>query len=835
MTRLRLIIFSLFLFSLMPVLNAQNVLTGVVKDDAEGFPIPYVKVTVNVLGQPIATNEKGEFNITIPKETATITFDVVGYNQEVRTITFSSKKRKINLEVRMVPSAQVLDAAVIQSDKYETKVEVATSSIAVLKPKSAEGRNVTTADALINTVGGIAVVDNEPQIRGGSGFSSGMGSRVMILLDDMPLLRPDAGRPMWAFIPMENVEQVDIIKGAASVVFGSSALTGAINVHSAYPHLKPKTKVTIYGGIYSKPENKNETSWNHRNPVKYGASFMHSRIIKKNFDFVIGGEFFNDEGYIGPEEKVEETRNTDGRVDGHVVENRGKFGTRGKYETRGRLNFNTRYRFEKVKGLSISLNGNFMYDENAQSFFWNDGFDNKYRSYKGSLSYFKDFTFYLDPTVKYVGAKGSVHSFNNRILYSDNQELSGSQSARSLMVFDEYQYNKSFKKIGLSLIAGANNTYCASYGAVFNGIKGDDTPVGLYSDNFSIYTQLEEKLLKNKNLTLQLGGRWEFYKLYGADVKSEFQQKPIFRAGINYQVNKSKTSFRASIGQGFRFPSIGEKYIAISVGQYGFYPNPNLKSETSWNAEIGIMQPFMVSRFRGMIDVAVYDQEFKDFIEFSMGQWGSTGSIMERMGFMYLNIGPARISGVDVNFMGEGKIGKDVSYNISLSYTYSHPATKDKDYVYYTHPSTGKEFTFNNSSSDTSRDVLKYRIEHMAKGDLEFVFFKKFNVGVSVNYYSQMKNIDKFFFEYDGANPNNSEIRNKMYSKMDLPFYGFYQYYQTHKNGSITLDARIGYTFEEKVTVTFIVKNILNASYCLRPMYMEPLRTFNIQFVYDLN
>ena len=148
-------------------------------------------------------------------------------------------------------------------------------------------------------------------------------------------------------------------------------------------------------------------------------------------------------------------------------------------------------------------------------------------------------------------------------------------------------------------------------------------PLRANSDNISLYAQLEEKLLKNKNLTLQFGARWEFYKLWskdGIDIQNAFENKPVFRAGINYQLNKSKTSFRASIGQGYRYPSIGERYIAIAVGKYGFYPNPNLQSENSWNAEVGIMQPFMAGSFRGMVDIAGYNQEFKNFIEFCVGQ-----------------------------------------------------------------------------------------------------------------------------------------------------------------------------------------------------------------------
>lgn len=834
MMKIRHLIFILLIFGVGDLFS-QNVVSGIVTDGNAENPLPYVRVTAKYLDaakeialEPVFTDDKGHYSLQIPKDNCTLFFEFMGYAKETRVITFMPKKRNVTQNVKLYSTAMVLDAAQISTSKYEKDVEKSTSSIVNVKPKQLETRNIVNASEAINTAGGIAVVDNEPQIRGGSGFSSGMGSRVMILLDNMPLLRPDAGRPMWNFIPMEGIEQIDIMKGAASVVFGSSALTGAINVLTAYPRSKPTTKVNAHFGIYDKPQNVNETSWNGRNPVKYGISFLHSRIIKKNFDFVIGGEFFNDEGYIGPEEKIAETRAKNGS-------------TSGKYEMRGRLNFATRYRFEKVKGLSISLNGNFMYTQNAQSFFWNDGFDNKYRSYKGSLSYFNDFTFYVDPSVRYISPRGFVHSFNNRVIYSDNAEVSGAQSARSVSVYDEYQLNKGFKKVGgndkvdMNIVAGVINQYTNSNGAVFNGVKGSNKPASISSDNISVYGQWEGKFLSQKNLTLQFGARWEFYKMYGDIDPQKWENKPVFRGGINYQIPKSKTSFRASIGQGFRFPTIGEKYIAISVGQYGFYPNPNLKSESSLNMEIGIMQPFMIGEaFRGMIDVAAYDQEFDNFIEFSCGLWGTTGGLLDKLGFMYLNTGPARISGIDITFGGEGKIGPHVTYNLMLTYTFSNPVTKNRDGVFYVHPTNGTEYTFLTQSSDTTRNVLKYRIEHMFKGDVEFTFYKTISLGFSVTYLSAMKNVDNIFYDYDGANPEHTESQNATLKSLDLPFYGYYQAFEQLKKGTWVLDARISAKIKN-CTLSFVVKNLLNKSYFIRPMYMEAPRTFNFQFTYDLH
>lgn len=811
--------FSLFFLMIFTLSNAQNVLKGTITDENSELPVPFAKIEIACEGRMASADEHGNFSIKIDRDTCEIIFSQTFYDVIKREVIFGPASREIPVNIILRKTTH-LKQVTITASKYETDPAKSTNTILVLSPKTAENRNFNTVDALLNTAAGVAVVDNEPQIRGGSGFSSGMGSRVMILLDNMPMLRPDAGRPMWTFIPMEDVEQIEVLKGAASVVFGSSALTGAINVHTAYPRNKPRTKVTLFGGVYSDPNPSGkepyQASWNHQNPVKYGVSFLHSRVIKKRFDLVFGGEFYNDQGYIGPEEKVSTTRDKDSS-------------TIGKYEKRARLNFATRYRFQKVAGLSVSLNGNFMYSDNAQSFFWYDANENRYRTYAGSLSKFEDFTFYVDPTITYMRGDDEVHTFRNRLMYSNNVESTGAQTAKSFSSFNEYQYNKEIKRYAFKIVAGAMNNYVISDGRVFSGDVYSDDTLKMTSNNFAFYAQLEKSFFKKKQLTILLGGRWEFYDMNGVS-----ENKPIFRTGINYQLDKTKTAFRASFGQGYRFPSIGEKYIAISVGRYGFYPNPDLVSEKSWNLEAGVMQPFRLFDFQGIFDIAFFTQRYDNYIEFAMGMWGTQGSIMDRIGFKYLNIGPARINGIDFSVMGEGKISKNITYTLNFSYTFSSPVSLDPDYVYFNDTVTKREYSFNTSSLDTTRNVLKYRIEHMAKFDLAFTFAKKFTIGLSANYFSAMKNIDKFFFDYDIENPNlNKNHVNALKAYGDLPFCGYYNYFYDNLKGSLVFDVRVSMEIR-KVTLSFIVKNLMNKSYTLRPMYIEPPRTFNFQIVYNI-
>ena len=103
----------------------------------------------------------------------------------------------------------------------------------------------------------------------------------------------------------------------------------------------------------------------------------------------------------------------------------------------------------------------------------------------------------------------------------------------------------------------------------------------------------------------------------------------------------------------------------------------------------------------------------------------------------------------------------------------------------------------------------------MFKGDLE-IGFKRFGLGGSIRYNSQMKNIDKIFIGglLDFAFP---------------PGLGIGDYRKYHHSGDWIADARIEYTPTKDLQLLFIVKNVMNHIYMQRPADMQPPRTFVLQ------
>ncbi len=799
-----LFIFFLFLFLIpLPTLAQLSVIKGKVTDEKTTDPLPYVNIGIK--GQTTGTfsDSNGSYRLELPKGDYDLIISSVGYEKMSKHIHVDGA-RSYTVDLNLTNISQELGTVVVSASKYAQKIQESISSIEVLKARSIEIGNLPSADKAIDKMPGITIVNNEPQIRAGSGFSSGLGSRVMVMVDEVPLLRGDAGRPDWALLPIDDVDQIEIVKGASSVVFGSSAINGAINVRTAWPKDEPVTKIITFLGAYSKPDRKYATPWTGMNPLVYGISLTHSQKFD-NIDLAGGISYYKDQGYIGgtPEDKVADT-----------VFNKGQYNSRVKFY------FNSRVRSKKVDGLSYGINGNFMFQENAETYFWYDADTNIYRSFPGSLSRFKIFTFYVDPFIKYYAKNGDVHTLKNRVYYLNSDGLYN-QSSLSITVFNEYQYTHKFdlKKAGqLILVAGVANTFSYAFGKVFSGaLAPDGTPTmgenGTYTaENFAAYAQLEAKFFKR--LSVLFGGRWEYYHL--ADLT---ESKPIFRAGLNLQAAKS-TYLRLSVGQGYRVPSIGERYITTTSGNFGFYPNPDLAPESSVSYEVGFKQLFKIGKFAGMFDIAGFYENYENYVEFNFGYWGKNPNPTKDVGFKFFNTGPARIYGIDASVAGEGDLSKNLNLSFMVGYTYSVPEALDPNYIFYVNPNNAKNsLTYLNTSSDTSGHILKYRVQSLLKADVQ-ITWKRFSTGFGGRYYSYMKNIDKFFYDI---------LDGQMFGVKT----GIKKYREEHNSGTFIVDYRVSYALRS-FKFSVIVNNLMNTEFSLRPLTIEPPRMTQLQVIYKI-
>lgn len=837
----KLLITTLFSAVFTIVAIAQNgTVKGKVADNKTNEGIP--GATIQDVANPsigAASNIDGEFTLSLPAGKYSLIVKSISKRPITKTVTVTAGET-INLNFIMEDEAQNIGIVVVSESKYAKPVEQIVSTIDVIKPTIVENKATTSMDQAMQQAPGVAIVDGEAQIRGGSGYSFGAGSRVMVLIDDLPILSGDAGRPSWGLFPIENIEQIEVVKGASSVLYGSAALSGAINIRTAYPRDTPTTKVTLMTQVYDFPQKR--TSFYNGNDLFFSSNvnFLHSRRIGA-LDMVVAANMFKDTGFKG-REVADTILNYNSGIGGTVyvpkVKDTGPNGEivlrdpRQSFEQRARGNFNLRYRNQKVIGLNYGVNGLIQYSESAGNLLWlnsqQDGpTPGLYYSYPGSNTLTKQTTYAIDPFLNYSNDMGSTHRVRMRS-YGQNNNNDGGRANKFDLIFGEYQYTKRFSAADSTSrgFGGEIARFFTEKASVTGGVMGTSTKgeAALYegnengdgkstSSNAALYVQYENRY--RDRLTFILGARYEFFK-----INDQTGNKPVVRAGFNYKLSRKgifrETYIRGSYGQGYRFPTIAEKYIRTNLGAIAIYPNTDLQPENSWNAEIGIKQGIKIGKgFVGYLDVAYFHQRSFNTIEFTFGPWGTTGSVLDDIGFRSLNIGTTETKGVDISLMGTGKIG-NVTVNTLLGYTYMDPRALEPEKQIATFDPLfqtvfGIDPTYKGTSSDKSGG-LKYRFNHLVKADVEFVY-KRLMVGASCRYNSYMKNIDIIFEKLD-----------------PLLNYGLQDFRSKHNKGDYIIDARIGMDIARHSRVSFVVNNALNRVYTLRPLDIAAPRTFAVQY-----
>ncbi len=807
--------------------NAQEdgIINGQVVDAKTGQPLIGANVVVDD-STGTATDIDGNYTITIRPGVHKILTRFLGCQSKTQSVTIAAGE-KLTLNVSLEEVAEELGTVVVSAGKFEQRIEEVTVSMTVIDPDLVENKGTTNMETAINQAPGVQIIDSEPQIRSGSGYSFGAGSRVMIMVDDLPILSGDAGRPSWNFLPVENLEQIEIIKGASSVLYGSAALSGVINIRTAYPKDEPQSKINVYSGIYDNPKRKHAIYWDDSNPMFTGMNFFHSRKIG-NLDLVIGGNMFGDNGYVGPAPetlKVKKYKTNSALINGqpilitksdttfeHVSQNVGEF------ENRIRLNANLRYRHPKIEGLNFGINFNSMYSRTAGTLLMLNTDTGMYRSFPGAITKTLKKVFNIDPFMNYYGSKGGKHSVRTRVYYVDNANTNN-QANQSTLYYGQYQYQKKFVKFkDFVVTAGLMGTSSKSNSELYRG-NAEGSPIN-FSRNYAFFTQLDKKYWDR--LTISLGTRYEGFEINDTDKEA----KPVFRSGVSARILK-ETYVRASYGEGFRFPVIAEKYIRTSVGPMVIYPNEDIVSEKSWNAEIGIKQGVKAGKFYGYLDVAAFQQEITNAIEFNFGLWGAKDDELKGMGFRSINVGLARIRGIDVSLVGKGEIGP-FEVQILAGHTFTKPvAMTPNDTVALGLPNAffadTMYITYKNSSSDTVGNLLKYRFQHLTKIDIN-IFYKKFAFGFSLRYNSFMKNVDKVFEDLDTYEGNTFAFAGTMET-------GIYEYRRARGGkGDHVMDTRIMYKLNKTTKVSLIVNNLLNREYMIRPLNIESPRTGQLMF-----
>ncbi len=775
----------LLLLLVLPVYGLSQI-TGTITEKASKDPVFGAKIIASS-GEKALSDIDGQFTISPKEYPVTLIISA----QTMTTDTMLVEKPG-NYNIAMTETVQEIKTVVVTAGRRDQDVEDVPISMEIIRPELFDNKGLVDLEQAVDQSPGVFAMDGQVSIRGGSGFAYGAGSRVLLLWNGIPIISGDAGDAKWNTVPIECANQIEVIKGASSVLYGSGALNGIISLSEREPTTKGELRAKIQSGVYDNPRRASLRWWN-RNPMFYQGEVYYGKMYKK-FGYTISVNGFKNDGY-----------------------------KQGEIENRGRVTGTLFFRPEKIKRMKVGIGYNVQFQETGNFIIWrSDTF--AYTPSGGAdlndpastLTVNKGLTMNLDPYVKFYDKKGNLHSLKTRYYYVDRDNITNeSQSTTSGIIYGDYQFQRKWNKgtVLTSGITGIRND-------VTSNLFGDH-----YSNNAALYTQFEKRFNK---FDITGGVRFEYFEQDGQRGDSDFYFRedstglklpvyPILRLGMHYELFKF-THLRASFGQGIRYPSVAERYTQTSVGALNIFPNPSLRPETGWAAEVGVKQVVKIGdNWKGLIDVAGFVNQYDNMMEFTFGvyvpdsvtlisldptAWNYLGNFA---GFQAQNAEKARISGLEFSFNSQGSIG-DVGVTSLLGYTYMQPISLNSDSAYVA--------TF----SDSATTMLKYRFNHLVKADIELKW-KGISLGFSARYNSFMSNVDKTFVEgVPLADGTEVQI---------LP--GLKQYREENNTGNLVFDARLGYDFLKNYRVGFAVSNLLNTEYVSRPGDVQPPRTFLLQ------
>lgn len=792
-----LVIIPLLLLLLLPLTSVSQI-KGRVLVKESGEPISGALISSSEL-KTTHTDFYGNFELPVTS------FPIILITSKSPFLNDTLEVREnTELTIYLQLPVRTMETVVVSAGRRSQKVEEVTVSMEILKPALINNKGITDLEQAVNQSPGVFAMDGQVSIRGGGGYAYGAGSRVLLLWNGIPMVSPDVGDVKWNAIPMENASQIEIIKGASSVLYGSGALNGVISMSEKDPSRKGELSTKVQSGIYDNPK-RASLKWWSKNPTFQSGDVYYGKMHKQvGYTFSING--FTTDGY-----------------------------RKGEVEDRARLGGSIVFRPEKIPQLKAGLFYNAQYQYTGNFILWESD-SLGYIAQGGmepmasgsTLSYQKSIRLNVDPYLKFTDKFRNKHELKTRYYLVTTGDLTNIYaSSKAESYYANYQFQRQWKDRH-TLSAGLTSTTNTVLSAVF----GDHL-----SQNVAAYGQYE---MKWKKFDFSAGTRLEYFELDGKQGDSEFYFGkdtasaisspiyPILRAGLHYAITKS-THLRTSFGQGVRFPSVAERYAATSSGGVVIFPNPRLDPEKGWAAELGIKQVLKLGDWVGMIDLAGFVNQYSQMIEYTFGFYNpnnfeqlipTSGSadqdtlfalinsgipIESLLGFQAQNAEKARISGFEFSFNSSGKL-RNVEVVSLVGYTYMNPISLNKDSMYL--------ITF----SDPESGILKYRFRHLVKGDVELTY-KSFSGGVSTRYNSFVENIDAVFEEKIGP---------------DYVLPGLKEYRLANNKGLWVFDARVAYTLKERTKINFIVNNFMNQEYTGRPADIQPPRTFILQLQYKI-
>jgi outer membrane receptor protein involved in Fe transport len=696
--------------------NNELKIYGIVLDECNGEVISSVQITLESKNKELISKTKTNFLGKYEFKNLTgglykITFLRLGYKTKILDL-FLSVENNSPLTITLTPIEIEIEKINVTATKTEQTLQKTPSSINLISGDEISQKNKFTFDEVLADVQGITINRTSGinvsslSIRGSSDVAGGgIGNRVLLLLDGRPSLTGDSKGALWSLIPISIIDKVEVVKGAFSSLYGSSAIGGVVNVITKKPSYKPYFSLGLNYGFYQKLSDSLKFS-NKLQSLK-GIDVIHSNTMNK-FSYLLAFDYKQNDGYSQ------------------------------------QSNFNlysglAKLTYDLFSNRDIEFTFQYTNSECGYPHYWRkdagqiaqpymiapyyigdkinketQSYDLLYRSIPGSKSKFSSRFYY------YKLYSVSDYNSNNPVSYQYGTP--GQNFKTNITSYNFGNINQMDYEINTSnyLIAGTDIQWNVVRSAPASILYGDQQ-----QNNFAVYFQDEWKLVKSKNdnaiFSSTFGGRIDYSNSIG--TMSTVQISPKFSLLFVPQTSSGvleNTSYRILLGRAFRTPSIAEFYFKKELfGGFDFIYNPNLKPETMFSLEVGIRKQY---KTRLTLDVSAYFNLYDNLI-----QYVNIGDAINGP-FQVQNIAKSQVRGIEflIDYTSSFRIFDEIfKYKFEFNYNYND----------------ARDLSVNRLD-----DLLPYKPKHNFNFGMNLDYFG-FDLNVSRKYLSKVEKV--IFYKYE--------------------------------------------------------------------------------------
>lgn len=194
------------------------------------------------------TDARGIAVLRVVAGTHDVVVSRLGVRPDTSVVTLTAGQ-DTTITVDLEEQAAMVEQVIVAATRTERRIEDVPLRVEVLEREEVEEKMLMTPgdiSMMLNETGGLRVQTTSPSLGAANVRVQGLAGRYTLMLaDGLPLTGGQSGTLGLLQIPPMDLARVEVIKGVASALYGSSALGGVVNLITRRPEEEPERELLL--------------------------------------------------------------------------------------------------------------------------------------------------------------------------------------------------------------------------------------------------------------------------------------------------------------------------------------------------------------------------------------------------------------------------------------------------------------------------------------------------------------------------------------------------------------------------------------------------------------